>query len=490
METLTVNKLEENYGYVGCICGIYGVIFTFCLYRNLSGITFPICVAATIITSVLFLKRMGVTVRKNFMAYSIGMMLLGISTILTSNGFFHFFNWVGILLLLMTAMIQQLNDKNAWSFQKYILSILNLTGRIMISVCDPVIHAVRIKKRKEKQESKYFKPVILGIGIAILFLFAVLPLLIYSDKVFASIFGGFIGIFRFGNELGVFMTFLLGFVLIYAFFSALSGFRVKEQEGPPKAGMEPLTGITFTGILAAIYLMYSVIQVLFLFLRLDSGLPENVTYSEYAHSGFWQLLAVSLINFVTVLICISVFAENKILKTLLMIISGCTCVMAVSAAYRMVLYVNVYYLTFLRILVLWFLGVLLLIMGGVMWSIFRRNFRLFRYIMVVVTICYIGLSFANIDRNIAEYNIRNWETITSVDVYFLLYGTSIDAAPVIAENSTRIISDNRDGDKAARVNMVEEYFQNINEKEMTWRTWNHSLADAKKAEQTFYIKGK
>ena len=60
--------------------------------------------------------------------------------------------------------------------------------------------------------------------------------------------------------------------------------------------------------------VYSGIQILFLFLRLDTGLPEGVTYSQYAHQGFWQLLAVSLINFAAVLICRMVFDETGFLR--------------------------------------------------------------------------------------------------------------------------------------------------------------------------------
>ena len=60
-----------------------------------------------------------------------------------------------------------------------------------------------------------------------------------------------------------------------------------------------------------------------------------------------------------------VFGENKILEILLCVISVCTCVMILSAAYRMLLYVEEYDLTFLRVLVLWFLAVLMLIFFGV-----------------------------------------------------------------------------------------------------------------------------
>lgn len=127
-----------------------------------------------------------------------------------------------------------------------------------------------------------------------------------------------------------------------------------------------------------------------------------MTYSQYAHQGFWQLLFVSIINFLAVLVCMQVFGENKILEILLCVISVCTCVMILSAAYRMLLYVEEYDLTFLRVLVLWFLAVLMLIFFGVIHSIFHRKFMLFRYIMLIVSVMYIGFSFSHADRIIGR----------------------------------------------------------------------------------------
>lgn len=480
METLSVSKLEENYVYTGCMCGIYGVIFTFCLYKNLSGITFPVIVAATITTAFLFLKKMGMTIKKNFFIYAAGMMLLGISTPLTMNGFFHFFNWVGILLLFMTGMIQQLNEDGSWSFQKYAVSILMLAGKTIVSICDPFIHGVRYRKMRSKKESRYVKPILLGCLCAAALLLIVLPLLVYSDQIFAVFFGRFTEWFRFGAEMGVIITFLVGFILMYAFLSGVSGLNIKEKEIVNQMSVNSVTGITFSGILAVIYVFYSVIQILFLFLRFESGLPDDVTYSQYAHSGFWQLLAVSIINFITVLICISIFEENRILKILLMIISGCTCIMTLSAAYRMVLYVRAYHLTFLRVLVLWFLGVLLLIMLGVMLSIIRKKFQLFKYIMVVVSVCYIALSFAKVDKLTAEYNVRHWDQIMTVDMMQLIHGSSQDAAPVLAEAAEKA-----EGDRQYWEKHLTQYFERIQEQEMTLRTWNFSKASAKKAAEDY-----
>lgn len=485
MEKSPVSKIEENYIYIIGLCGIYGIIFTFCLYENLYGITFPVYVAAMIFTAVLFLKKTGIMIQKNFFLYALGMILLGISTVMTSNGFFHFFNWVGFLLLFMTAMMQQLNQGGDWGFEKYLKNIVVLCAKTIISIFSPIMHGIGYKKsRMNEKESKIMKPVIIGLLTAAVFLIFVLPLLVYSDKIFAQYFGKILEVFKFYTEFKILFTFLLGSVMLYAFFTALSGINFIDSGEKKEASMNPVTGVTFSGILAAVYVFYSVIQILFLFLRLESGLPYGVTYSEYAHAGFWQLLGVSLINFVTVLVCKTIFKENKTLKILLLIISICTCIMALSAFYRMVLYVNVYHLTFLRILVLWFLGMMIFIMLGVMWSIFKVNFPLFKYIMVVVSTAYILLSFAKVDKIIVEYNISHWGQVTSEDTMYLMYEVSLDAAPAIAQLHLEEGKNNASYTDSE----IEIYFSNIRAKENSGRKWNYSISLAKKAADEYFDK--
>ena len=212
-----------------------------------------------------------------------------------------------------------------------------------------------------------------------------------------------------------------------------------------------------------------------MFLRLDTGLPEGITYSQYAHQGFWQLIAVSLINFTAVLICQMVFGENRILKVLLTVVSACTCIMIVSAAYRMILYVSEYYLTFLRVLVLWFLMVLMFIFFGVIYSIYRKDFGLFRYITAVVSVCYILFAFGRPDTFIAEYNISHAEDASELDVFYLTY-LSKDTAPLLAEIDRDEI---RDQDV---MDSLDIYFKNIEgEKSLSFREWNYSRAEAEKA---------
>ena len=116
---------------------------------------------------------------------------------------------------------------------------------------------------------------------------------------------------------------------------------------------------------------------------------------------------MSLLNLVIVLLCMSFFRESRVLKGILTVMSFCTFVMIASSAMRMVIYIRYYYLTYLRILVLWGLALLALLFVGVVVQILKEDFPLFRYHMAVVAVLYLALSFAHPDYIIAKVNLAN-----------------------------------------------------------------------------------
>ena len=106
----------------------------------------------------------------------------------------------------------------------------------------------------------------------------------------------------------------------------------------------------------------------------------------------------------------------------------------------MIIYISYYYLTFLRILVLWALLVLALLFVGVLVSIYCEKFRLFRYSMAVVTVLYLALSFSHPDYLIAKVNLANTNTghigiaggeAAPYNDFRLIRGLSADAAPAV-----------------------------------------------------------
>ena len=184
------------------------------------GFTFPIVIAAALGFSILFLKKTDITLQKGTIRYFIGIILLGISTVLTDNGFFHFFNGVGILLLYMMAMVHQLYQDQQWGFTEYVKKFFILFGTWVISVGDifhgreknkdgkterAVADETKSAEKTEIQEennsvdksqhmwikSKNVRAVLIGILAAMIMLSVVLPLLMMSDRVFSQIFHRF-----------------------------------------------------------------------------------------------------------------------------------------------------------------------------------------------------------------------------------------------------------------------------------------------------------
>jgi len=192
---------------------------------------------------------------------------------------------------------------------------------------------------------------------------------------------------------------------------------------------EAILAIPMSGILTALYLVFSVVQIGGLFLG-KMTLPKGYTYAMYAREGFFQLLAVSILNLFLVLAGIQFFKKNKVLTVLLTLMSLCTFIMIASSAMRMILYIKTYHLTFLRILVLWGLLVLAVLFAGVITTLYKNQFSLFRYSVVVVTVCYLGLSFAHPDYWIAKYNVSHQNKVIAMDAGYLR-DLSADAAPVL-----------------------------------------------------------
>lgn len=472
-----VMRMRENYKYFGGLSFVYGLIFAFCLYKNMSGITFPICVIVTIVFAVLFMKKINFKLQRHSIPYIAGMVLLGISTAMTTSFFLHFFNLLGIILLFFVFMIHQFYNDRSWNFPAYLERIFILFGTTIESIPLFYRHGTGHMKGEKERKNSRILAVVIGIAVALAVLSVTLPLLLRSDIIFAKMFGEILKYINLGTILGVTFTVIIGFTFCYAFFGALCKYNFPEGKGRKLKYYDPVIGITFTSIVSAVYLIYCVVQIMYLFVGLQAGLPENVTYSEYARRGFWELLFVSIINFVMVLICMYIFQENIVLKIILTVISGCTFIMMISAAYRMILYVSAYHLTFLRILVLWFLIVLTLIMAGVVVSIYRKRFPLFHFIMAVVSVMYIGLSLSRPDTLVVKYNIAHMDEINSNDFYYMMFETSLDTVPYLAE----IDLEKLDGYDEYVQESAENFFKGISEDSegIYFRKANYSRIRAK-----------
>lgn len=416
-ETQETKRMKENYAFLVRGALLYGIFYAFCMYRNSSGVTFPLFVASSLVFFCFSMRKAGVCrreggagegvlgLKKGSLFYIVTMLLLGISTFCTDDGTIIFFNKLGVFLLLMSFLLKQYFDTSKWNLGKYLGSICLLVGAGIGELGRPFSDGAAYNRIREKREDRQGWYIALGLLIGAPLLLVVLLLLASADAVFGQMTARLLESISLWGIFNIIFRILLVFFGSYALTAYLCKRNIREEVTDMRRG-EPVLAITVTGLLTVLYLFFSVIQIAGLFLG-KLQLPEGYTYAMYARQGFFQLLTVSLLNLIIVLCCMSFFRESKVLKVILTVMSLCTFIMIASSFMRMIMYIRYYYLTYMRILVLWGLVLLAVLFVGVVANIFRASFPLFRYSMVAVAVLYLALSFGHPDYIVARVNVAN-----------------------------------------------------------------------------------
>lgn len=491
-ETVLTRQMKKQFSFFAPASAVYALFYAFCLYRNASGITYPFFVAGTLCYFFLSMKRLGVPYKKDSLFYVISILLLGISNCCTDSSPLLFMNKLGIFMLSFILMLHTVYYDAEWNLPKYLGAILRTMGKTISCLFSPLIDLTSFydaKKQKKGEKKNTILYVIIGISFSIPLLIVMTLLLGSADVVFRNMIEKILYFdISFTEIFKIIFLVVAVFFFSYSLLTALCKKSIPEETTDKKAG-EPVIAITVTGMLSVIYLLFSFIQIFYLFIG-NMKLPGGYTYAAYARQGFFQLLAVCLINLILVLICLHFFKDHLVLKIILTIISGCTFIMILSSALRMFMYIAAYRLTFLRIFVLWSLAVIFLLMTGITIYIYFQRFPLFFYSMAVVTIFYIGLSFVHPDYWIARYNLEasnavdtniDESTVNSRSEYYLST-LSADAAPILLDENK-----NPYYHASEMTYWMNDYCRHIDKKteNMGLRNFNFSLYYAKNKGQFF-----
>ena len=93
-ETGYTKTLKANNMFFGPLTLAYAVFYTFCMYKNQGGITFPFFVVGTVAYLYLCVTKLGITLRKNSYFSMICAVLISVSTVLTGDGWLWGWNKV------------------------------------------------------------------------------------------------------------------------------------------------------------------------------------------------------------------------------------------------------------------------------------------------------------------------------------------------------------------------------------------------------------
>ncbi|MGV9764351.1 DUF4153 domain-containing protein [Micromonospora tulbaghiae] len=265
-------------------------------------------------------------------------------------------------------------------------------------------------------------------------------LLASADAAFSEALGSLVPEINIGTVFGwLFLAVVGGLIAVAALYTlaAPPDLSTVDRAGGRRLGL--LEWAPAIGALTLLFAGFVVVQFTTLFggqrhVQRVAGL----SYAEYARSGFWQLLFVTLLT-VAVLGGVSRWArrerpvERVLLRVLLGLISALSVVIVASALSRMWTYQKVYSFTGERIFVMAFemlLGTvfLMIIAAGVKWK--------GRWIpgttVALAVAMLLGLAVLNPEDYVARRNTLRYEQTGKIDAWYLR-ALSADATPALAK---------------------------------------------------------
>ncbi len=325
--------------------------------------------------------------------------------------------------------------------------ILKAIFYVPVSYIGNVFPAMFAKRGGENSEKarKNFLYVLIGLAITIIPTSLVVSLLSF-DSGFVSILQSIIKfdiedvIYFIGDLiLGVFFAMILFGSLFGSKETSVNNKTVGDRE-KISFNLVPKTIIcTAVTPILLLYVIFFISQWDYYVSAFTKVLPENLSYSEYAREGFFQLCFICAFNaFMLLMFHVLVKTNGKKYDAVKMIYSSLisifTLVLVATALSKMLLYIDSYGLTRLRVYSSW-----MIILLGVFFVItliyqFIPKLPIISSLVVTFVIFFGLLTIPDVDAVIANYNVNAYieGKHKSVDVYTLeTYGTS--AVPALYE---------------------------------------------------------
>ena len=423
----------ERFKMFGIPVLIYAIVSAACLYSNWSSILSAVMALVSIAFISVNISRgekrrsadsgsdtgFASKSQMKLIPYFIIIMLLSIAVSLTDESYMIFGCNVGIILTEMYAVMSYYNDTENHGIIKGIISFLEMFFGAIGYINMPFADRRAEREETGKKRNSKLMYVLLGFAIALPLLVIILNLLSSADPVFAKVIKDIFGkLFYSWDVVKIVIFAAVIFFFVYGFI-VKTGRRDLGANAPKEGIYEPVIGITITVVLTAFYLIFAVVQIIYLFMN-SAGLPDDMTYAEYARRGFFQLLFVAVVNVCMVLIFSAIFRKSLVLNVSLLMMCICTYIMIASSAVRLSMYIAEYDLTYLRINTIWALIVTSIVMLGVIISLFWRNMPLFRYIFLTVMVMFTLYAFVRPGAVISKYNISQAHSGKEVDLEYVM----------------------------------------------------------------------
>lgn len=456
---------------------VIGIIFDIFFYNKTLGISYPIFILLILsITALLFYKTYSRLKNKAWI-WTVPILILSATFAIYSNQILKILNFIIIpyLLVMMISLVSTTN-RAGWSDIRFIADFVKRVFVPFRYIHIPFITFFKMQDKSSKDKKRILPRVALGVLISIPILALIIWLLSSADIIFKDLFVN-IPVSRIVKHF-----FLILAITVYAisfYWALLKAFDEKERPKYRKINwkrfLDTIVMITIISLLNVVFCVFSVIQFKYMFGGESYILPSAYTYAEYARRGFFELVAVAVINFLIIFLAVSFLKkENKksniAIKILLSLLVGFTFVMLASAFYRMLVYEEAYGFTYLRIFVQAFMVLLFFLFIINIVFIWYERLPIIKAYFIATLAVYIILNFANLDVIIARNNIYRYNVTGQLDLEYLK-DLSYDAIPEME----KLLDDKRVGNEV--LTHFEQKKLELQEQDV-WQSLNYSRTRA------------
>lgn len=474
---------------------LLAVLHSILFYGKDLGISVLLFAIPSLILLIFLLKKHGQIKNKKALYLIIPIVLLSSTYLFFNNTFFNQLNLIIIPFFYASMIIWMTIDvisAREWFGKTVTLVVGSL--EFIPNAIRLITGAVKLHKKKDTKYQKV-RLVIIGILCSIPILCIILSLLISADGIFADIFGKFLkntedilttkSIINLIGRVVVILAVTIYLVcIVYNITNKNSSYHhSKNIQDAFKITIDTTILNTILTMINVVYLIFSGVQIFYVFTYFFGGNNPNFNFASYARQGFFQLMFITFINLVLILIANlnkkqeKIYSYTKIMNVLMCIF---TMIIALSAVMRMYLYEKEYGYTFLRLMVYFILATELFMILPTISYIIKEKGRLLRSYFIIGTIMYLIVNFSNIDYLIAKNNVdralkANGEIIRKTDTCYLTRSLGTDATSQLL-----YLYEHLEDKEEKRIlnNYLYNQYKKVNQ-ETSWQSFNLSKQHTK-----------
>lgn len=411
----------------------------------------------------------------------VAVLLLAATLALGSNWYFRLWNLLALLVLLpVHALALSGAAKLPWwrpamLWERLLLLLYGLFGHLGAA---PAAAAPA-----GKAHGRRLLPGLLGAACSLVLLLFLIPILASADALFAAATAELRQFIQDHFTTAVWKL-IWGLVLTPFLFGLLYSLRHPAPlKASPTEKHPDADALVFTCILAALdalYLLFLAVQSAGLFGGADYLAQRGISYAEWARSGFFQMVGVTIVNLTAIMAALALSRREGRLWTALRLLAALltleSLVLLVSAAWRMTLYVSVYGLSFKRCMTYWGMVMMALFLLAAARKIQKPDFSFCRLAFPLLLAGWLAVNCVPIDYLVAKDQVDRYLSgeSASIDAEYLLYGLSYDTLSQLERLDGKLICRDQSGAQRRLNALIADRRISACRECADWHTWSLS----------------